>query len=93
MSLAAQVLPAIRWGLTRLKRALVSKLPLRVRFSLIVAAIAAVVISALWWLSLRMGERQVAATFWFALSGILLVTLLVDQAARLLVYRRLAQHA
>ena len=60
------------------------------RFSLVVAAIVATVISALWWLSLRIGERQGEATFWFALSGILLVTLLVDQAARLLVYRRLA---
>ena len=67
-----------------------STLPLRVRFSLVVAAIVATVISALWWLSLRIGERQGEATFWFALSGILLVTLLVDQAARLLVYRRLA---
>jgi two-component system, NtrC family, sensor kinase len=37
-----------------------------------------------------MGERQGEATFWFALSGVLLVTLLVDQAARLLMYRRLA---
>jgi signal transduction histidine kinase len=68
----------------------VSKLPLRVRFSLVVAAIVASVISALWWLSLRIAERQGAATFWFALSGILLVTLLVDQAARVLMYRRLA---
>ena len=72
------------------RTSLVSKLPLRIRFSLVVAAIVAVVIGALWWLSLRMEERQVAATFWFAVSGILLVTLLVDQAARLLVYRRLA---
>ena len=67
-----------------------STLPLRVRFSLVVAAIVAGVIGALWWLSLRMWERQGEATFWFALSGVLLVTLLVDQAARLLVYRRLA---
>jgi signal transduction histidine kinase len=37
-----------------------------------------------------MFERQVEATFWFALSGILIVTLLVDQAARRLMYRRLA---
>jgi signal transduction histidine kinase len=36
-------------------------------------------------------ERQVEATVWFALSGVLVVTLLVDQAARLLVYRRLAR--
>ncbi len=69
----------------------VSKLPLRVRFGLVVAVIVAGAISALWWLSLRMWERQVGTTFWFALSGILLVTLLVDQAARLLVYRRLAR--
>ena len=69
----------------------VSKFPLRVRFSLVVAAIVASVISALWWLSLRMGERQGQATLWFALSGVLLVTLLVDQAARALLYRRLAQ--
>jgi signal transduction histidine kinase len=68
----------------------VSKLPLRIRFSLFVAAIVAAVIGALGWLSLRMFERQVEATFWFALSGILLVTLLVDQVARRLIYRRLA---
>src|SRR5688572_2409937 len=37
-----------------------------------------------------MEEGQGGATFWFALSGILLVTLLVDQAARRLIYRRLA---
>jgi signal transduction histidine kinase len=37
-----------------------------------------------------MFERQVEATFWFALSGILIVTLLVDQVARRLMYRRLA---
>jgi nitrate/nitrite-specific signal transduction histidine kinase len=43
------------------------------------------------WLSLRVFERQVEATVWFALSGVLVVTLLVDQAARLLVYRRLAR--
>jgi two-component system, NtrC family, sensor kinase len=68
----------------------VSTLPLRIRFSLIVAAIAAVVIGALSWL---IAERQVAETletFWFVVVGILLVTLLVDQAARLLVYLRLA---
>ena len=54
----------------------VSTLPLRVRFGLFVAAIVAGVIGALGWLSLRMFERQVGATFWFALSGILIVTLL-----------------
>jgi two-component system NtrC family sensor kinase len=69
----------------------VSNFPLRVRFSLVVAAIVASVIGALWWLSFRMGDRQGQATLWFALSGVLLVTLLVDQAARLLVYRRLAR--
>lgn len=69
----------------------VSKLPLRVRFGLFVAAIVAGVTVALGWLSLRMFERQAEATFWFALSGILIMTLLVDQAARLLVYRRLAR--
>jgi signal transduction histidine kinase len=47
--------------------------------------------TALGWLSLRMGEREGMTTFLFALSGVLLVTLLVDQAARLLVYRRLAR--
>ena len=66
---------------------LVPTLPLRSRFSLIVGGIAAIVIGALWWL---MNLQQGAATFWFAVGGILLVTLLVDQAARLLVYRRLA---
>jgi two-component system NtrC family sensor kinase len=68
----------------------VSKFPLRVRFSLVVAAIVAGVIGALWWLSLRMEEGPGGATFWFALSGVLLATLLVDQAARRLIYRRLA---
>jgi signal transduction histidine kinase len=68
----------------------VSTLPLRVRFSLFVAAIVAGVIGALGWLSLRIFERQVAATFWFASSGVLIVTLLVDQVARRLMYRRLA---
>jgi signal transduction histidine kinase len=37
-----------------------------------------------------MFERQVEATFWFALSGILIATLLVDRVARRLMYRRLA---
>jgi two-component system, NtrC family, sensor kinase len=69
----------------------VSKLPLRVRFSLAVAAIAASVIGALYWLCLQMLARETEATFWFSLSGILLVTLLVDQTARLLLYRPLAQ--
>ena len=62
-------------GLTPRKTSLfVSKLPLRIRFGLLVAAIVASVICALWWFSLRMGERQGEATFWFALSGVLLVT-------------------
>jgi signal transduction histidine kinase len=68
----------------------VSTFPLRVKFSLVVAAVVAIVIGALWWLSVRAGERQGEATLWFVLSGVLLVTLLVDQAARQLVYRRLA---
>jgi two-component system NtrC family sensor kinase len=69
----------------------VSKLPLRVRFGLFVATIVAGVIGALAWLSLRVSDRQAEATLWFAASGVLIVTLLVDQAARLLVYRRLAR--
>jgi signal transduction histidine kinase len=56
-----------------------------------VAAIAAAVIGAGGWLSLRAGERQVEATFWFASSGVLLLTLLVDQVGRRLFYRRLAE--
>jgi two-component system, NtrC family, sensor kinase len=76
----------MRWGPAAPHTSLVSTLALRAKFILIVAAIAAVVISALWVLA----ERQVASTFWFAVGGILLVTLLIDQAARLLVYRRLA---
>ena len=88
---AAQVLPANKWSPTFPMSLFVSKFPVRVRFSLVVTAIVASVISALWWLSLRMGERQGQATLWFALSGVLLVTLLVDQAGRLLVYRRLAR--
>ena len=64
------------------------KLPLRIRFGLVVAVIVAAV-GALEWLSVTAFEGR-APTFWFALSGILAVTLLVDQAARLVVYRRLA---
>ena len=67
-----------------------SKFPLRIRFSLVVAAIVASVISALWSLSLRIEEGQGQATVWFVLSAILLATLLIDQAARALMYRRLA---
>ena len=69
----------------------VSTFPLRIRFSLAVATVAAAVIGGVWWATLRTGEPQAGPTFWFALSGIVLLTLLVDQAARLLVYRRLAQ--
>ena len=47
-------------------------------------------IGALWWLGRRAEELHGGATCWFAASAILLVTLLVDQAARLLVFRRLA---
>jgi signal transduction histidine kinase len=90
LALAAQVLPVITRGLMSRTSLFVSKFPLRVRFSLVVAAIAAGVIGALWWLSLRIGDRQDATTLWFVLSGILLVTLLVDQAVRRLVFRRLA---
>jgi two-component system, NtrC family, sensor kinase len=81
------VLPAVRWGPDAPLTILVSKLPLRARFILIVAVIAAVVISALWRV---IAEREVASTFWFAVGGILLLTLLIDQAAQLLIYRRLA---
>ena len=55
------------------------------------AAIAASVIGALYWVCLQILARETEATFWFSLSGILLVTLLVDQTARLLLYRPLAQ--
>ena len=90
LAVTAQVLPAAKRGLTSPTSLFVSKFPLRVRFSLVVAASVASVISALWWLSLRMGEGQGQATVWFVLSGILLATLLIDQAARALMYRRLA---
>jgi signal transduction histidine kinase len=90
MALAAWVLPVITRDLMSPTSLLVSTFPLRVRFSLVVAVIVAGVIGALWWLSLRIGDRQDATTLWFVLSGILLVTLLVDQAARRLVFRRLA---
>jgi len=43
------------------------------------------------WLTFRIFERQVAATFWFALSGVLLVTLLLDQVAQRLMFRRLGR--
>jgi two-component system, NtrC family, sensor kinase len=66
------------------------KLPLRVRFGLIVAAIVASVIGMLWAVSLRFPDSPAQATLWIALSSILLLTLLIDQTARLLIYRRLA---
>jgi two-component system NtrC family sensor kinase len=69
----------------------VSIVPLRVRFGLCVAAIVAAVISVLGWLTFGIFERQVAATFWFALSGVLLVTLLLDQVAQRLMFRRLGR--
>jgi two-component system, NtrC family, sensor kinase len=65
--------------------------PLRVRFGLCVAAIVAAVISVLGWLTFRIFERQVAPAFWFALSGVLLVTLLLDQVAQRLMFRRLGR--
>jgi len=68
----------------------VSIVPLRVRFGLFVAAIVAIVIGVLGWLALAIFERQVEATFWFAVSGILIATLLLDQVAQRLVFRRLA---
>jgi two-component system NtrC family sensor kinase len=89
--MAAQVLPANSVGPDSPTSLFVSKLPLRIKFGLIVTAIFASAISALWWLSLRMGERQGEATVWFVLSAVLLVTLLVDQAAWRLVYQRLAR--
>ena len=67
-----------------------SRLPLRLRFGLLVAASAAGV-SALEWFGLAASSRPHAATVWFALSGVLAVTLLVDQAARVLIYRPLSQ--
>jgi signal transduction histidine kinase len=68
----------------------VRSVPLRIRFNLIVAAVAAAVVGSTWWVTLRMGERHPGATFWLALGGILLITVLVDQVTRLLVHRRLA---
>ena len=84
------MLPVTALGLMSQTSLFLSKFPLRVRFGLVVAAIAAGVIGALWWVSLRVGDRQDATTLWFVLSGILVVTLLVDQAVRRLVFRRLA---
>jgi signal transduction histidine kinase len=53
-----------------------------------VAAVAAGATVALVWVTPSLENRS--AALWFALSGGLLITLLVDQAARLLIYRRLA---
>jgi two-component system NtrC family sensor kinase len=64
----------------------VPQLPLRIRFVLVIAAIAAAVAGAAWVLR---GARP-EATLWWVASGVLLLTLLVDQAAHLLVFRRLA---
>jgi two-component system, NtrC family, sensor kinase len=44
----------------------------------------------LWAVSLRFPDSPAQATLWIALSSILLLTLLIDQTARLLIYRRLA---
>jgi signal transduction histidine kinase len=68
-----------------------STLPLRFRFTLVVALILAVVVAALWLVWSWIGPAERAATFWFAASAVLLGTLLVDQAARWLIYRRLSQ--
>jgi signal transduction histidine kinase len=68
----------------------VSRLSLRIRFNLVVTVIAAAVIGTLAWLSVRVAEGQAGTAFWFAVSGILIVTLLVDRASRRLVYGRLA---
>jgi hypothetical protein len=70
---------------------LVSKLPLRFRFNLVVTAIAASALAAFWWLSLHSGEPAGAAALGFLLSAVVLVTLLVDRTADVLIYRRLAQ--
>jgi signal transduction histidine kinase len=67
---------------------LVSTLSLRIRFGLVVAAVATGAALALVWIASSMENRS--AAFWFALSGGLLITLLVDWGARPLIYRRLA---
>ena len=68
-----------------------STLPLRLRFNLVVALSLALVLAALWWVGLRLGPDERVATFWFGASAALLGTLLVDQAARWLIFRRLGQ--
>jgi signal transduction histidine kinase len=57
---------------------------------LFVVAIVAAVTGVLG-LTLRVFERQVETTLLFALSGILVVTLVLDQVAQRLIYRRLAR--
>ena len=91
LALAAQVLPAIMWGLTRLNEPLRVQTPSPSQVQPRRRRHCRRRHRRAGWLSLRVLERQVEATLWFALSGVLLVTLLVDQAARLLVYRRLAR--
>lgn len=88
--LAAQVLPLSCEADVPQTSLSVSTLPLRIRFSLFSVAIVAAVIGALGWLTFRIFERQAEATLWFGLSGILVVTLLLDQVAQRLIYRRLA---
>src|SRR5688572_15771359 len=48
-------------------------------------------IAGLAWFTVEAGLPRGQTAFWFASSGILLVTLLIDQAARLLIYRRLGR--
>ena len=64
-----------------------SQIPLRFKFSLVVAAIAGAVVSGL--ALLVGGGTQPPATVWLGVGGGLVMTLLVDQAARRLVFRRL----
>jgi len=70
----------------------VPKIPLRIKFTLIVAAIAGGIVSGL--ALIRGAESQPAAIVGLGAGGGLLVAVLVDQAARWLVFRRLiAIHA
>lgn len=62
--------------------------PLRLKFGLAVGSLVAAVVGVLWMIFLRFTEQDVM--LWIVLSGVLLLTLLIDQAARLLIYRRLA---
>jgi signal transduction histidine kinase len=68
---------------------LVSILSLRVRFGLAVAASTATAIGVLAWLCLLLFESRAAAILWLVGGGTLVVTLLVDLAARRLIFRRL----